>query len=593
MSTDKENFGEKGGSYDIPKPTATVPIPGGPPKPRGLPVPRKEITVHKGQLHVAGDEALKAVAERRPAMIYTWGDLLAQIISVPDPLHPVEQPPQPRIHVLDEHALADVMNRVVAFQKLVFDKGSGKLEPTPIDSPAQLVKWVRSRGQWRDVLPIAGIREGPTLLPSGRMISVPGYDAPSGLFLSFKPDAFPTGKEKPDKDDAIAALKVLEQLLVGFPFCSEVARAALLSSIISGVARTAFPLAPLHLATAPVQSSGKSTASALPALVATGREPMSISPGTSDEEADKRVLAALCAGRSFVSLDNLIGEFELASVARAITEPTYGGRILGMSKTVDLPTTATLWTGSGNNVIPRGDLVSRTIPIPLDPQNARPWLQKRANRSPRLVAVERRGEFFMAALTIVRAYIADDCPDVKLGGFRLEEWARFVRAPLVWLGQADPLEGMRQSEERDPEMELLRELVVAWDDCFGDRLTTVADAVDASATGSTALLHVLRTVSRSALQVEARRVGRYLAAHEKRIVDDRRFVRCGNRGAAVLWRLERVKSEVSSVGEVSFAPPRGDAEGDESHVRGANSTSPTHQTPMPGFGDDAAAWEDI
>lgn len=568
-----EQFGAEGGSYDIPPKraqTASSAIP----KPIAPPPERAKVTILKGMLHQAADDALNIVSALRPPLIHTWGEMLADVIHVPDAVRPQECAPQPRVHVLDEHAIAELFNRHVEFQKLVVGK-TGEPEPTPVDCPAQLVRWVRGRAQWRGVLPLAGLREAPTLLPSGRLISKPGYDLPSGLLLNFNAGLFPAIPTLPTKDQAVAALKLIDELLVGFPFCADHDRAALHASIISGAARSAFQLAPFFLSSAPVQSSGKSTAAALPSLVATGREPMSISPGDSDEEADKRILAALMSGRSFMSLDNLLGEFELASVARAISEPTYGGRVLGLSRTIDLPTTAALWTGSGNNVIPRGDLVSRTVPINLDPQDARPWLQKRSNRSPRLVAVERRPEFLTAALTIVMAYIAAGYPDVGLGGFRLEEWATHVRAPLVWIGDADPLEGMRKAEERDPAMELLRELMLAWGDRFGSLPTTVSDAVEASVS-HTALLIVLRSVSRSAMQIESRRVGRYLASYEGRIVDERKFVRNGTHGAAVRWQLVAA-DEVCEVREVSPLSSRGKEEG-HSHIRGENASSHTSQT---------------
>src|SRR4029450_4420535 len=64
--------------------------------------------------------------------------------------------------------------------------------------------------------------------------------------------------ENPTRDDALRAVALLEGLLTEFPLVDDVARAVALSAFITPVVRGAFPVAPMHVATAPVPSSGKS-----------------------------------------------------------------------------------------------------------------------------------------------------------------------------------------------------------------------------------------------------------------------------------------------------------------------------------------------
>jgi putative DNA primase/helicase len=68
----------------------------------------------------------------------------------------------------------------------------------------------------------------------------------------------PAIPDQPTRENALAALKLLEGLLVGFPFVDDVAKSVALSAVISAVARGAFPVLPMHASRAPTAGSGKS-----------------------------------------------------------------------------------------------------------------------------------------------------------------------------------------------------------------------------------------------------------------------------------------------------------------------------------------------
>ena len=64
--------------------------------------------------------------------------------------------------------------------------------------------------------------------------------------------------DKPSRDDALRALRLLLGLLHEFPFVNEESRSVALSMLMTPVLRGAIPNAPLHVARAPVAGTGKS-----------------------------------------------------------------------------------------------------------------------------------------------------------------------------------------------------------------------------------------------------------------------------------------------------------------------------------------------
>jgi Bifunctional DNA primase/polymerase, N-terminal len=108
-----------------------------------------------------------------------------------------------------------------------------------IDPPHDVASTILARaGEW--TFPTAaGIITTQTMRPDGTILSQPGYDPVTRLLLVDPPpmEAIP---EAPTRDDAIAALKVIKDLLSEFMFVDAVARAVALSTLITPVVRGAF-----------------------------------------------------------------------------------------------------------------------------------------------------------------------------------------------------------------------------------------------------------------------------------------------------------------------------------------------------------------
>jgi putative DNA primase/helicase len=95
---------------------------------------------------------------------------------------------------------------------------------------------------------------------------------------------------------------------------------------------------------------------------------------------------------------------------------------------------------------------------------------------------EDRGKFVRAALTILRAFVVAEypvAPPTPWGGF--DDWNEWVRASLIWLGEADPYEVMNASIEDNEERQQQKRMFAALEGVFMIEETfTTADVVKAA-----------------------------------------------------------------------------------------------------------------
>jgi hypothetical protein len=80
---------------------------------------------------------------------------------------------------------------------------------------------------------------------------------------------------------------------------------------------------------------------------------------------------------------------------------------------------------------------------------------------------QERFRLLRAALTVLRAHVVNGMPGTKglpaLGSY--EAWSAAIRAPLVWLGEADPALTQRElAASADSELALLAELIDGWEE---------------------------------------------------------------------------------------------------------------------------------
>lgn len=318
--------------------------------------------------------------------------------------------------------------------KKVGDNEFLKDVPPPLDTVRDVQ--ALGPGQWR-FPPIEALVDTPVLRPDGSVLSTPGYDSVTRLYLTPCPGlADVSVPESPTAGQVDRSVRIIEDVLNGFPFADAASYANAVGLLITPVVRNAISgNVPLALIDAPQAGTGKSLEAEMGSIVATGRPAAMLSPAREDDEWRKAITSALLAGSTFIVFDNLDTILQAGPLACAITSRSWSDRVLGRSETVELPQRAT-WIVTGNNIRLGGDLPRRCYQIRLDAQTSRPW-QRQGFRHPDLIAwtLENRGSIVAALLTLCRAWHAAGRPLAKspvIGGF--ESWSRTIGGILAFAG---------------------------------------------------------------------------------------------------------------------------------------------------------------
>lgn len=336
------------------------------------------------------------------------------------------------------------------------------------DIPREVPEMLMARGQWSYVRPLRGITTWPVLRPDGTILSQPGYDP--DLAVICEPDIAVEVPEHPTREDALAAVQMYRELTAEFPFVDGAHFSSWLGAHLTPFARYAIPgVVPMLIIEATQSQTGKTTLADSSGYIVSGRElPRSPAPGN-EEEWRKRMLGIGMSGDYCVLFDNVKGVLNSASLEAVLTGGVFSDRQLGRNekRTVDILTQFVVTINNGT-VSP--DIVNRSLLCRLDARCENPE-GRTFKRDLVAHCLEHRAELIAAALTILRAYILAGRPGVTLrpmNAFRA--WSQTVRAPLVWLGLADPAE--TQAELRahsSSEGEATADLFSAWHVALGDR----------------------------------------------------------------------------------------------------------------------------
>lgn len=449
-----------------------------------------------------------------------------------------------RLIPVNDLTVAELVGAVANIEK--FDVRSHDFVPT--DCPERVAKtYLARRGAWK-LRRLTGIINAPTLRPDGSIIDRPGYDEETGLLFEPHGAEFPPILDHPIQGDAADALKLLTDLVATFPFVADADRSVALSAILTAAVRASLPTAPLHAFTAPTAGSGKSMLADIAAMIATGRRIPVIAQGKTEEEAEKRLGAALLAGDVVISIDNversLGGEF----LCQVLTQPMVKTRVLGKSINAEVPSNAAIFA-TGNNLTLVGDMTRRALLCTLDPQVERPELRVFASNPLDDVAAD-RGRYVVAALTVLRAFHVAGRPrqSEPLGSF--EEWSRWVRDGLLWLDERDPVETMEKIRSADPQLEALITVIDQWAAVIGGARVTAREVIEAATMDTTETLppyrkafvnadfrEALLVVAGDGGAINSRRLGKWLTTNAGRIVGGRKLMADGGRAGVAKWRL--------------------------------------------------------
>ncbi len=336
------------------------------------------------------------------------------------------------------------------------------------------------RGAWQ-LPPLDGVSTAPVLADDGRILDRDGYDPGTRLWCAKVPALeLPA---RPTRCDAERALFRLRTAFGTFPFGDAVRliegtppridtskspgldETAALAGLLTAICRPSLHLAPGLLVKAPSISgagAGKGLLVRAICAIAFGVPPSAFTMGAERGELDKRLVAELIEATPALFLDNVNNAaLKSDTLASVLTERPARVRIMGKSLMVRMNSTAFIAI-TGNGLSVSEDLARRFLDCNLDAQMEDP--ESRPFKPGFLADINKRRPTLLAdALTIWRW--GRQNPDAmsrgrKLGSF--EQWAEWIRDPLLTLGCADPVDRILEAKAADPARKRITELFEVW-----------------------------------------------------------------------------------------------------------------------------------
>ena len=489
--------------------------------------PCQRIRLVAGQRPRVVDDILEAIQEQGD--IYKFGDGggLAHVTEA-------------RATTVTKEWLLDYIDRSCEFYKL---KDGIELAQ---DGPTVFADRVLAKASQCNLPKLEAVVTAPILRRDGSVLDEPGYDQASGLLYVSHGHGLKV-PEAPTPEQALQALQRLWHPVRLFPFVGPEDRGVALAAMLTAVMRAALPSAPGFAFDAPSAGSGKTLLASVLGVLATGTEPAVSSPSGTDEEMRKRLFASLLDGAQVVLWDNLSQPLGGPSLDAFLTAPFFSDRLLGSSKVISLPNRA-LFLCTGNNIRQMGDTNRRVLKARIDPKSEQPFARE-FDFDPVTMVKQQRQQLVVDALTIVRAYLTAGAP--RLGKGRtasFEIWDDLVRQSVIWIAlQAaeasmaldfkDPMLAMARQFEEDPETQKLNAFMTAWFAKFGDKPTTVAEAIRAVALDDHPLRDAMMDVALRSGAINGHVLGRWLEKNRERplagLMIDRGTVRDGRQQWAV------------------------------------------------------------
>ncbi|MEY4581173.1 MAG: hypothetical protein RL701_5876, partial [Pseudomonadota bacterium] len=393
-----------------------------------------------------------------------------------------------------------------------------------------------------------------------------GYDLVSRLYYQPSVTIEPI-PDAPTRDDALAALESLKDLVYDFPFeriglpdgtviTAEHHRATWLAGLLTAFA--------MHYITSPVPmtaidgnvpGAGKGLLIDMIATALLGAPAPAMGAPKNMEELDKRISAKGKAAIQMLKVDNVKGQLGGDIWEALATTRRWNGRELGKSLDLTVRIDFPIFF-SANGFQPVGDMPRRVLRCALQHPDESPE-ERTGFKYPEILdhIQQNRARYVRDVLVILRAYIAAGKPSqgVRLGSY--EDWAKLVPSALVWLGEPDVTITRRYyTTTVSSDKSRLSALLTAWFANYGSKPTlarsVIEDVENAYEERTKDLADALARFAWGGKELTSKTLGSNLTQYKSRNIDGMRIASVYDKHAKVeRWYVEKLGQASNAIPE--------------------------------------------
>jgi putative DNA primase/helicase len=456
-----------------------------------------------------------------------------------------------RVVPLDEAGLGCQLPALADFVTWHKDR-NGEDFSTPTTSPSIIVRAILSHAEYPGVRPLRAIASAPFPRPDGSLVTTPGYDAATGVYLAPGVALAPI-PDGSTREDAQAAARRILAPFAQFPFASDDDRAVFLAGVMGAIARPGIEgSAPGTAVVSNLRGTGKGKLIDATGIIVTGCAVPTTSYPYDDAEAKKVKASLAIACTEIVHLDNIDAghEYGNGGLDSALTSLTVNERILGQSKQTGPIELRPSWFLSGNNITPGKDADRRWLVCNLVTDLERPEERADLKIADLLGYVaEHRAQLLHDALVIFKAHAMAGRPTngwAPLGSF--EQWDPVVRGAVWFAYGHDCNTTRRKAAEETPDRLARLALMKAWEEApnggpKGSGITTpeairLASPIDKIPAQCPDLTDALMQFSRDGKLPPSRVIGNTIRRIQGSNIGDKIFRKASSKDNYVRWRVE-------------------------------------------------------
>jgi hypothetical protein len=343
----------------------------------------------------------------------------------------------------------------------------------------------------RSAMPtVRAINTAPLVTMSGNVVEGVGLDRSTGLVHRIDPLLRACVPAKPPTEEEVrGALRfLLDEWLIDVAL-SPVGKAVAIMLALTLIERPVLPERPAFFVTAGQRGGGKTTLIIMVIIAVLGRRAAAAAWSWNHEERRKALFAYLRQGVACLVWDNIARGSAISCpyIEAALTAAETSDRVLGVS-TIETVSSTTVQIFTGNSILPRGDMASRSLMMGLNVDRPDPENRSFAHADPLAWTLANRSRIVRALYTLLVAG-ALNRPVGQEPKTRFKTWWQLVGWPMEYAAGVlgigvDCTTLMLQGEADDEDATAVSAALSILHEIWGGDYFTSRDVVKAMAMGS-------------------------------------------------------------------------------------------------------------